>query len=121
VYASPVMTNEPRREQSSPLLARQTREPATMECVNTVFLVPGATKPVPEELGYDGIKVENFRNISKPGQPDTRERFSWTYQMRPKKAFCGVAAPAPPAPPPAPAPAAPGTPPAAPTTRSSTP
>ncbi len=97
------------------------RTPATMECVNTVFLMPGATKPVPEEPGYDGIIVENFRNISKPGQPDTRERFSWTYQMRPKKVFCGVAAPAPPAPPPTPAPAAPGTPPAAPTTPSSTP
>ncbi len=99
------------------------RTPATTECVNTVFLMPGATKQVPEEPGYDGIKVENFRIISKPGQPDTRERFSWTYQMRPKKMFCGVAAPvpAPPATPSTPAPAAPATPPAAPTTPSSTP
>jgi vancomycin resistance protein YoaR len=97
------------------------RTPATMECLNTGFLMPGATKPVPEEPGYDGIKVENFRIISKPGQPDARERFWWTYQMRPKKVFCGVAAPTPPATPPAPTPPAPGTPPAAPTTSSSTP
>lgn len=99
------------------------RTPATVECVESIFLMPGETSPVPEEPGYDGIKVENFRIVSKPGQPDKRERFSWTYQMRPKKVFCGVAAPAPPPTPPAPAPAAPPgpTPPASVTTPSSTP
>ena len=85
--------------------------PVAEELVETPFLLTGETEPVPGETGYPGYTVENFRIIKRPGEPEQRERFVWTYDMRPKKTFVGTAPP-PPLPPPPDAPTAPPAPPA---------
>ena len=81
--------------------------PVVEELVETPFVAQGERQPVPGEVGYTGYTVENFRVIRRPGQPDMRERFVWTYDMRPKKTFIGTAPPPPPLAPPPPPPAAP--------------
>lgn len=77
--------------------------PVEDEPVETPFLLEGETEPVPGEGGYTGYVVENFRTIKRPDQPDARERFVWTYDMRPRKIFVGIT-PRPPEPPPEEAP-----------------
>jgi vancomycin resistance protein YoaR len=54
--------------------------PPTTECVD-----PAAAQG---ESGYTGYRVENYRTIRQPGQPDRRERFSWRYDMRPQRIVC---------------------------------
>lgn len=72
------------------------------------------TDPLKVQSGYKGYVVEVFRIISRPGQPDVRQRFVTRYSMRPEKVLAPVAPPPaatttapapPPAPPPAPVPA----------------
>jgi hypothetical protein len=70
--------------------------PVGVEYVDTPLLPPGQEMPVPGETGFTGYKVENFRVIQRPGQPDQRERFYWEYDMRPRKILRGAAAPPPP-------------------------
>lgn len=55
--------------------------PSVTECVEDPAEAEG-------EVGYTGYRVENFRVIREPGQPDIRERFAWEYDMRPHKTVC---------------------------------
>src|SRR5262249_34575726 len=52
------------------------------------------------EGGHTGMDVEYYRVISRPGQPDVRQRFFWRYQMYPDKCLGGKAATPPPSTPP---------------------
>ena len=85
--------------------------PIDTEYVDDPTLPQGVEKEM--EKGYPGIKVENFRIISRPGQPDKRERYAWTYDMVKRKVARGTGATT------STAPAAPGTT-AAPTTTAAT-
>jgi vancomycin resistance protein YoaR len=66
-------------EAEGPIVLEQT--PPSIECVGTPDAVQG-------EGGYTGYRVENYRIIRQPGQPDRRERFAWKYDMRPQKMVC---------------------------------
>jgi len=63
--------------------------PPTEETEESPFLAPGDKLQIPGESGYTGYKVENFRTIRRAGAPEVRERFSWEYDMRPKKVYVG--------------------------------
>jgi vancomycin resistance protein YoaR len=65
--------------------------PVAVEYVDNPFLPAGTEQPVPNEPGYTGYKVENFRVTECAGQPPRRERFYWEYDMRPRKIFLGTA------------------------------
>jgi vancomycin resistance protein YoaR len=65
--------------------------PIAVEYVDNPSLTVGQEQPVPNEGGYTGYKVENFRVIERPGQPPQRERFYWEYDMRPRKVYRGTA------------------------------
>jgi vancomycin resistance protein YoaR len=65
-------------EAQGPVVLEET--PPTTECVD-----PAAAQG---ESGYTGYRVENYRIIRRPGQPDRRERFSWKYDMRPQRMVC---------------------------------
>ncbi len=67
--------------------------PLTTETIDTPFFPPGSERT---EVGYTGYKVENFRVVSRPGQPDKRERYLWTYDMVPTKVYRGLQPAAPP-------------------------
>lgn len=73
--------------------------PIVTEYVDNPLLPVGTERAVDGEGGYTGYRVENYRIISQPGQPDRRETFRWKYDMRPKKIYRGTlgATPAPPA------------------------
>jgi vancomycin resistance protein YoaR len=66
-------------EAEGPIVLEQT--PPAVECV-------GAPEAAQGEGGYTGYRVENYRIIKQPGQPDRRERFFWKYDMRPQKTVC---------------------------------
>jgi vancomycin resistance protein YoaR len=55
--------------------------PSSIECVSAPEAAQG-------ESGYTGYRVENYRIIRQPGQPDRRERFAWKYDMRPQRMVC---------------------------------
>jgi vancomycin resistance protein YoaR len=79
--------------------------PVTTEYVDNPLLPPGVEQPISTESGYTGYRVENYRIIHRPGQPDQRETYKWSYDMRPRKIYRGSAgappttAPAAPTPP----------------------
>ncbi|HUF85310.1 MAG TPA: VanW family protein [Acidimicrobiia bacterium] len=64
--------------------------PIGIEYVDWPLLPAGQEAQIPGESGYTGYKVENFRIIQRPGQPPTRERFYWEYDMRPRKVLRGT-------------------------------
>jgi vancomycin resistance protein YoaR len=70
--------------------------PIELEYVETPYLPPGQERPADGENGYTGYRVENYRVISQPGQPDRREVFRWKYDMRPRKILRGAPAAPPP-------------------------
>jgi vancomycin resistance protein YoaR len=81
------------------------RIPAPVEYVDDPLLPAGQLKTI--SAGEIGYVVENFRIISRTGQPDQRERYVERYAARPTKIARGTAPPAPPpAVPPAPTPPA---------------
>jgi vancomycin resistance protein YoaR len=57
----------------------------------------GTTKQA--EDGHEGIDVEFFRVIERPGVETVRERFFWSYRMTPNQILVGVAPPVAPPPP----------------------
>ena len=63
---------------------------AETEYVEDPSLPPGSEKQIQE--GHPRIVVENFRIISRPGQPDKRERYTWTYEMMKRKVARNTAA-----------------------------
>jgi len=67
------------------------RTPFVAEDVDSPFLYQGDAKEV--QKGHDGLKVEVFRVISRPGQPDERERFFTNYAMVKQKTAHGTAPP----------------------------
>jgi vancomycin resistance protein YoaR len=84
--------------------------PIQPEYVDDPSLPVGTEKKIGD--GHTGYVVENFRIISRPGQPDVRQRFLERYSMAKDKIARGTGAPtttttapaAPPPPPPTPAP-----------------
>jgi vancomycin resistance protein YoaR len=70
--------------------------PIEIEYVETPFLPPGQERPADGESGYTGYRVENYRIITQPGQPDRREVFRWKYDMRTRKILRGAPAAPPP-------------------------
>jgi len=63
--------------------------PVTTEYVDDPTLPPGATRVIQQgDTGYD---VVVYRVISRPGQPDVRERYYTHYDMFPTKIARGVA------------------------------
>lgn len=95
--------------------------PIAEKVVETDWLPVGERRPIAGEGGFPGIVVENFRILHYPGQPDVRQRFTWTYDMRPRQVLVGTGPapelppeeplpPEPPAEPPLPPPPTPPTP-----------
>jgi len=76
---------------------------AETEYTEDPALPPGTEKET--QAGHPRIVVENFRILTRPGQPDKRERYTWTYEMMKRKVARNSKAPAP-----TPAPPAAGTP-----------
>jgi len=79
--------------------------PPAVEYVDDPALPAGTEKEL--SPGHTGYAVENFRVISRAGQPDERERYLERYSMTPRKIARGTSPPPPPPAPPAPAPAPP--------------
>ena len=65
--------------------------PIGVEYVDNPFLPAGVEQPIEGETGFVGYRVENFRVIERPGQAPVRERFAWTYDMRPRRIHRGTA------------------------------
>ena len=79
--------------------------PPSVEYVDDPTLPAGTERVIRE--GTTGYVVENFRIISRPGQPERRERFVTRYAMRPTRVARGTAPPPPGGPPPTPPPTTP--------------
>lgn len=79
--------------------------PPEVKLVDDPTLPAGTTKELAP--GHTGYVVENFRIISRPGQPDQRERYLEHYAMTPTKIANGTGPPAPPPTVPAPPPTVP--------------
>ena len=75
--------------------------PIETEYVDDPSLPEGTEKQI--EAGYTGYRVEYFRYVTKDGQDEVKQRWTWKYDMRPRKVARGTGAPttttAPPAPP----------------------
>jgi vancomycin resistance protein YoaR len=76
--------------------------PSEVEYVDDPALPVGQQKQI--EAGHTGYVVENFRIISRPGQPDKRERYVERYSMSKTKVARGTGGAPPTAPPAAPPP-----------------
>ncbi len=83
--------------------------PPQVQYVDLPFLDVGQQQQI--QAGEPGYTVENFRILSRPGQPDERQRFVAKYSMVPERIARGTRPPAPPPAPPAPAAPPPATPP----------
>jgi vancomycin resistance protein YoaR len=87
-----------------------------VQFADTPLLAQGTQQEI--QSGEPGYTVENFRIISRPGQPDERQRFVAKYSMVPQQIARGTGPPpaTPPAPPAAAPPPTPTPPPTAPPT-----
>jgi hypothetical protein len=65
--------------------------PIQPEYVDDPALPAGTQKKIGD--GHTGYVVENFRIISRPGQPDVRQRFVERYSMAKDKIARGTGAP----------------------------